>query len=86
MSKDLGSGGASAERGVKGLLNPIVERYNNHNSQLQSPLSRGLLNSNNNQGSAADLISYAAVPGSRVSPIRQNYMQQKKILQQVYGA
>jgi hypothetical protein len=49
-------------------------------------LSRDLLNSNNNQGSAADLISYAAVPGSRVSPIRQNYMQQKKILQQVYGA
>jgi hypothetical protein len=34
MSKDAEGGEASAERGVKGLLNPIVERYNNHNSQL----------------------------------------------------
>jgi hypothetical protein len=65
----------------KNPLAPIIEKYNHQNSEPITPLmSRDLVNQSNL--AAMDIISEA----SRISPIRQNYMQQKKILQQIYGA
>ena len=59
----------------KNPLAPIVEKYNHQNSEPITPLmQRDLINQSNQ--AALDIISEA----SRISPIRQNYMNQKKIL------
>jgi hypothetical protein len=54
----------------KNLLAPIIEKYNHQNSEPITPLmQRDLINQSNQ--AALDIISEA----SRISPIRQNYMQ-----------
>ena len=55
-------------------LVPIIEKYNHQNMQPLGP-SRDLINQSNM--AALDIINEVA---SKVSPIRQNYMEQKKIL------